>query len=138
MQYVFGEFGVALPRRAIDQSRTGALAGHRLRRGDLLFFASDSRRSLVTHVGIYEGSGKMINASQRHGRVRRDDLAEDFWVDRFMFARRIDADSYDDERSSPLPEREPRRRAERDEVKREAARAIGRLAEALLRRYPRR
>ena len=136
--YVFSEFGVALPRRAVDQSRTGAPAGRRLRRGDLLFFASDSRRSLVTHVGIYEGRGTMINASQRHARVRRDDLSEEFWADRFMFARRITTGDDQDEREPTVPEREPRRRANEDEVKREAARMLGRLAEALLRRVPRR
>jgi cell wall-associated NlpC family hydrolase len=72
-QYVFGEFGIDLPRRAIDQSETGDPIRGRLRRGDLVFFSSDTRRSLVTHVGIYEGNGVMLNASKRHGRVRRDE-----------------------------------------------------------------
>src|SRR5262245_38111915 len=71
-QYVYDEFGIELPRRAISQSRVGDPAGSRLRRGDLVFFSSDTRRSLVTHVGIYEGAGMMIDASQRAGRVRRD------------------------------------------------------------------
>jgi hypothetical protein len=88
MQYVHQKFGISLPRRAIDQSRVGART-QRLRRGDLLFFSTDAGRSLVTHVGIYEGNNIMIDASKRHGRVRRDDLREDFWVDRFLFARRV-------------------------------------------------
>lgn len=96
-QYVFQEFGVDLPRRAIDQSRVGAKSGRRLQRGDLLFFANDARQSLVTHVGIYEGNNVMIDASKRHGRVRRDDLREDFWVERFMFARRVSASGRDEE-----------------------------------------
>jgi hypothetical protein len=33
----------------------------------------------------------MIDASRRHGRVRRDNLREDFWTDRFLFARRVSA-----------------------------------------------
>lgn len=91
MQYVHQEFGISLPRRAIDQSRVGDPAGRRLQRGDLLFFSNDSRKSLVTHVGVYEGNGVMIDASKRHGRVRRDNLEEPFWVERFMFARRVSA-----------------------------------------------
>jgi len=91
MQFVYEEFGVGLPRRAIDQSRVGDKAGRRLQRGDLVFFSTDPGQSLVTHVGLYEGNGVMIDASKRHGRVRRDDLSDQFWVDRFLFARRVRA-----------------------------------------------
>jgi hypothetical protein len=35
----------------------------------------------------------MIEASKRSGRVRRSDLDDDYWVERFMFARRVMADS---------------------------------------------
>jgi NlpC/P60 family protein len=87
-QYVYQAFGVELPRRAIDQSRFGD-ATRRLRRGDLLFFSTDTRQSLVTHVGLYEGGGTMIDASKRHGRVRRDSMTDPYWADRFMFARRV-------------------------------------------------
>lgn len=100
MQYVHQRIGIDLPRRAVDQSRVGARVDRRLRRGDLLFFASDEEKSLVTHVGIYEGAGRMINASKRHGRVRRDDLNERYWTERFMFARRIV-----DGRGVPAPSR---------------------------------
>jgi NlpC/P60 family protein len=87
-QYVYGEFGVELPRRAISQSTVGDRVG-RLRRGDLIFFSSGAGDSTVTHVGIYEAGGVMIDASKRHGRVRRDNLNESFWTERFLFARRI-------------------------------------------------
>jgi hypothetical protein len=88
-QYVYQEFGVELPRRAISQSRIGEPVGRRLQRGDLLFFSSDSGQSVVTHVGLYEGGGVMIDASRRHGCVRRDDLSDPFWVERYLFARRV-------------------------------------------------
>ena len=127
MQYVHGEFGVALPRRAISQSRVGDPAGRRLQRGDLLFFSTDTRRSLVTHVGIYEGRGRMIDASQRHGRVRRDDLNEPYWVERFMFARRVT----DDLRVADRTPRSPRRPVDR---RRTAIRVLETLADVLLRR----
>ena len=130
MQYVHGKSGIDLPRRAIDQSRVGAPVGRRLQRGDLLFFSSDPRRSLVTHVGIYEGADVMIDASQRHGRVRRDNLDEEFWAERFMFARRITPRG--DTRAARVPTREPSTRpADRA---RTAARVLGHIADLLLRR----
>jgi peptidoglycan DL-endopeptidase LytE len=91
-QYVYQKHGIELPRRAISQSKVGDLIGRRLQRGDLRFFSTDSRQSLVTHVGIYEGGGVMIEASKRYGRVRRDRLDDAYWMERFMFARRIAAD----------------------------------------------
>jgi hypothetical protein len=136
-QYVYREFGVDLPRRAINQSRVGDRAGG-LRRGDLVFFSTDTRRSEVTHVGIYEGGGIMIDASKRHGRVRRDNLREEYWVERFMFARRLDG--WTDARRAPEDDddgRVERPGRRRDERRRAAVRVLGRIAEALLRR-PRR
>jgi hypothetical protein len=82
----------------------------------------------VTHVGIYEGGGVMINASSRGGRVRRDDLDDEFWADRFMFARRIsDAAATPSARRSEIP-RGPTNRA------RIAARVLERVAGILTRR----
>jgi hypothetical protein len=101
-QYVYDQVGVDLPRQAIQQSKAGDAAGRRLQRGDLLFFSTDTRRSLVTHVGLYEGDGVMIDASKRHGRVRRDDLSDQYWAERFMFARRVAS-------LAAVPERSARR-----------------------------
>lgn len=129
MQYVHREIGIELPRRAIGQSRVGDPAGSRLRRGDLLFFSSDARRSLVTHVGIYEGAGVMIDASQRHGRVRRDTLNDTYWVDRFMFARRIT--SAHTRKAGTLVKEPSRRTGDRG---RTAVRVLGHIADLLLRR----
>jgi cell wall-associated NlpC family hydrolase len=94
-QYVYQKFGVDLPRRAISQSQVGDRVGRRWQRGDLLFFSTDPGDSLVTHVGIYEGNGVMIDASKRHGRVRRDNIRDDYWVDRLLFGRRV-SDGIDD------------------------------------------
>lgn len=127
-QYVYRQAGVELPRRAISQSRVGDPA-RRLQRGDLLFFSTDTRRSLVTHVGIYEGAGVMIDASKRHGRVRRDRLDDEYWSERFMFARRITDDGT---REVNAPERSPTRRT--PDRARIAERVLGHIAEVLLRR----
>jgi len=132
-QYVYGKYGIDLPRRAISQSQAGDRAGRRLQRGDLVFFSTDAGGAVVTHVGIYEGSGVMIDASKRYGRVRRDNLDDEYWVDRFMFARRItdanDAVDLPDSRPQPPSPTSNRRRA--------ATRVIEQVADILLRR-PRR
>jgi cell wall-associated NlpC family hydrolase len=130
-QYAYQQVGIDLPRRAISQSRIGD-ATRRLRRGDLVFFSTDERRSLVTHVGIYEGGGVMINASKRHGRVRRDDLSEEYWADRFMFARRVGEGALDDRGDGPVAAEQPR--LPRGDKRRTATRVIGTIADVLLRR----
>ena len=108
-QYVFQEVGIALPRRAISQSTSGDPARGALRRGDLLFFSTDTRQSLVTHVGVYEGGRVMIDASKRHGRVRRDNLDDPFWVERFMFARRVGLSARNDRTDDPSSRSSDRR-----------------------------
>jgi hypothetical protein len=137
-QYVYQEFGVELPRRAISQSKAGEPVGRRLQRGDLLFFASDSRQSLVTHVGLYEGGGIMIDASQRSGHVRRDNLSDPFWAERYMFARRV-GDWSAGERDVPNQRRAKTDDAPRQPVdgRRAAIRVLERVADTLLKR-PRR
>jgi hypothetical protein len=137
-QFVFREFDVDLPRRAISQSKVGDRIKRRLQRGDLVFFSSDVRRSLVTHVGIYEGAGTMIEASKRFGRVRRSDIDDEYWVERFMFARRIlgDSDLREVGRDPQQePDEQPVRRARRD-TRKAAARVLIEVAGVLLRRRP--
>lgn len=140
-QYAYQQFGIELPRRAISQSKVGDRVG-RLQRGDLLFFSDNSRHSLVTHVGIYEGGGRMIEASKRYGQVRRSELNDAYWVDRLMFARRVTStlaigDSGEgDQQRSGLPPNRPGSRPRVDR-RRIAADALQRIAETLLRR-PRR
>jgi hypothetical protein len=135
-QYVFGKFDVELPRRAVDQSRVGNRITRRLERGDLVFFSTDTRKSLVTHVGIYEGRRMMIEASKSAGRVRRSNLDDAYWTDRFMFARRVLPGA------PGAPTRDRRAGDDRDRstskgkqaIQRAAVRALEELAGTLLRR----
>jgi NlpC/P60 family len=135
-QFVFREFDVGLPRRAISQSKVGDRIKRRLQRGDLIFFSSDARRSLVTHVGIYESAGTMIEASKRYGEVRRSNIDDAYWEERFMFARRIMVDSGRPEVPRyPWEERgEPSVRRSRGDMRRAAARVLVEVAGVLLRR----
>ncbi|MGX1247473.1 cell wall-associated NlpC family hydrolase [Streptomyces pseudovenezuelae] len=75
-QYAFARAGIRLPRLAADQADVGqripAVAGA-LRPGDLVFFAYvPGRDSSIYHVGIYVGSGRMINAPRPGAVVRLD------------------------------------------------------------------
>jgi cell wall-associated NlpC family hydrolase len=132
-QYVYGQYGIDLPRRAISQSESGDPVGRRLRRGDLLFFSTDPGGTLVTHVGIYEDNGVMIDASKRHGKVRRDSLDDDYWVERFMFAKRIP----DSDNTLEVPEPLPQPPSSSSGRRRAATRVLEQIADVLLRR-PRR
>jgi hypothetical protein len=132
-QYVYQEVGIDLPRRAINQSQVGYPVGSQLRRGDLIFFSTDTRSSEVTHVGIYEGAGMMIDASKRYGRVRRDDLTDSYWANRFLYARRVTslrvARSRTDPRDRTIERPRSRNRIDRGAV---AAAVVERIAGVLL------
>jgi cell wall-associated NlpC family hydrolase len=132
-QFVFHEFGIDLPRRAISQSQVGQPTGRRIQRGDLVFFSSDSRSSLVTHVAIYEGGGRVIEASKRYGRVRRSSLDDAYWIERFMFARRIVADA-DEPQVARSGRDDVPARTRRGTAGRAAIRVLEELAGILLRR----
>lgn len=142
-QYVYQKVGIDLPRRAISQSKVGDAAGRRLQRGDLVFFSTDTRQSLVTHVGLYEGGGMMIEASKRYGRVRRDTLSDPYWVERFMFARRVGSESVarEDPDVRDAPDADPPRGSSRAPSKgdrrRAVIRAVERVADVLF-KLPRR
>ena len=132
-QYVYGEYGIELPRRAIGQSQIGDRVRRQLQRGDLVFFSTEAGGSEVTHVGIYEGDGVMIDASKRHGQVRRDNLDDEYWVDRFMFARRLaDADQ-----PPEFPRRRPQSPTASGDRRKTATRVLEQIADVLLKR-PRR
>jgi len=129
-QYVYSEYGIELPRRAISQSEVGDRV-RQLRRGDLVFFSTDAGGSVVTHVGIYERAGVMIDASKRHGQVRRDSLDDEYWVDRFMFARRLSSDA---NASIEIPQRPPQSPTARSDRRKAATRVLEQIADVLLRR----
>ena len=59
-----------------------------LQRGDLLFFRDD-KSDKVSHVGIYIGGGKMIDASSNRGEVVKRSCTTDYWRTNFICARRI-------------------------------------------------
>jgi hypothetical protein len=64
VQWSLARAGVAMPRVAADQARTGsAVPVSRLQPGDLLFYRTDpTAPNYISHVAIYLGRGMMIQA----------------------------------------------------------------------------
>jgi cell wall-associated NlpC family hydrolase len=94
VQHVFELAGFKLPRTAREQARYGYFVRkENLKPGDLLFFATYA--SFPSHVGIYIGDGKMIHASSKGGRVEVANINQDFYMKRFLFAKRIPANIKD-------------------------------------------
>ena len=58
-----------------------------IQKGDLLFFKSE-KSSRVSHVGIYIGSGMMIDASSSCGKVVKRTVSTNYWKKYFVNARR--------------------------------------------------
>ncbi|WP_248930467.1 C40 family peptidase [Paenibacillus hamazuiensis] len=92
--YVFGKFGINLPRTARAQARQGVWVSRKsLRKGDLMFFAVPGRfksNKIVGHVGIYIGNGQMLHASPapKNG-VQISNINKAYWKKTFLTAKRV-------------------------------------------------
>ncbi len=66
VQWSFAQAGIAMPRVAADQARTGpAVTVAQLQPGDLLFYHTDpTAPGYISHVAIYLGRGEMIQAPE--------------------------------------------------------------------------
>ncbi|HEU0276673.1 MAG TPA: C40 family peptidase [Rhodanobacteraceae bacterium] len=87
--YVFRtQAGIALPRTSREMGALDAprIARDDLRSGDLVFFGRHGR---VTHVGIYVGNGRFVNAPDTGGTVQLDRLDGYYWRDHYLFAKRV-------------------------------------------------
>jgi cell wall-associated NlpC family hydrolase len=86
VQAVFERNGISLPRTADSQFEVGSpVLMEDLRPGDLVFF--ETYTAGASHVGIFLGNGQFIHASSIG--VRVDDLAEDYYAERYIGARRL-------------------------------------------------
>lgn len=82
VQYVYGKLGFHLPHYTIGQFRYGrGVHRSRLRPGDLLFFSG------LSHVGLYVGRGRFIDAPHSGAVVRVNSLATS--ASSFVGARRL-------------------------------------------------
>ncbi len=77
--------GVVIPRDADDQAEAGTPVDRAdLHPGDLLFYGADT----VTHVGLYVGDGRMIQAPATGRQVETVDIDAPGLASRFLGARR--------------------------------------------------
>lgn len=87
--YVHKKHGSQLPRTTREQYKLGYEIGKQdLRPGDLVFFSI--RGAKPGHVGIYSGRGRFVHAPSTGGRVREDELANNYWRKAWVGARRLD------------------------------------------------
>jgi cell wall-associated NlpC family hydrolase len=88
-QYVFAQYGLALPRAVRDQFLVGTSIDPSgdLAAGDLLFFTTTEPGA--SHVAIAIGNDEFVHAPSSTGVVRVEKLTVKYWADRFLGARRI-------------------------------------------------
>ena len=79
--------GVSLPHSAAAQSSFGkSIAFGKLQPGDLVFFG---RGHYISHVGIFIGGGRMVNAPHPGARVKVEGFSGHFGSLSYYGARRI-------------------------------------------------
>jgi len=87
-QYVFNQYGVALPRAVREQFQLGkSVKPDDLAPGDLVFFATTERGP--SHVAIAVGGDEFVHAPSSTGVVRVEHLGSSYWAPRFLGARRV-------------------------------------------------
>jgi len=88
---VMEEFKIEISRSANEQGRYGVIIPtiDELKKGDLLFFINTYPTSnFITHVGIYLGDYKFINANSYYGKVMIDNVADKYWKPKFLYGTR--------------------------------------------------
>ena len=91
---VYSAFGLKLPRTSPEQfvDARGEAVSEDLLPGDLLFFKGSLRPSdQPSHVGIYLGEGKFINANGNANarQVQIDDFSSSYWQEKYLGGRRF-------------------------------------------------
>lgn len=93
IQYAYGERGIVLPRRSVDQARAGREIGRReddLLPGDILTFSSTG--GTITHVGLYMGDDRFVHSASKGVQISRlgtEDPNGRWWYQRWIGARRV-------------------------------------------------
>lgn len=94
IQYLFGRYGISMPRTARAQAQLGtSVSRSNLRVGDLLYFYVPGRfktNKTVGHVGIYIGNNNMIHSSpQPENGVQITSINRAYWKETFLYAKRV-------------------------------------------------
>jgi cell wall-associated NlpC family hydrolase len=87
-QYVFAQYGLALPRAVRDQFRAGrSVELGDLLPGDLVFFSTTAPGA--SHVAIAVGGNAFVHAPSSKGVVRVERLSSTYWSARLVGIRRL-------------------------------------------------
>lgn len=92
VQYVYRQFGVRLARVSSEQATQGIkVSKSELRPGDLVFFDTNGGRGSISHVGIYAGDGKFIEAASGYSssKVKITDMTSGYYSQNYVTARRV-------------------------------------------------
>jgi peptidoglycan endopeptidase LytE len=85
VQYVFAQLGISVPRTASGQWSVGSYVPRsQLSPGDVVFFDTLGG---VSHVGIYIGDGRFIDAPDVGDTVQISNLNDAYWSSRYIGAR---------------------------------------------------
>jgi len=93
-QYVYGHYGISLPRLANSQKQVGkSVSFNNLKKGDLMFFhtgfmsvSNDPNRA--DHVGIYMGDNKILHTTPSGGGVNVTKI-NSYWKKTFIIGKRV-------------------------------------------------
>lgn len=91
VHYSYSRAGVRVPRSTEELRRnTRPVSRNSLRRGDLVFFHQEGKRS--SHVGIYLGNNEFVHAPSSGKSVHVSTLGDRYWQRHFAGARRVETD----------------------------------------------
>jgi len=84
---IYEIFNTTLPRTVREQFQIGKAVGkEELQEGDLVFF---TRRTNISHVGIYIGNNEFVHASSQDRQVKVDSLERPYFNQRFLKGVRV-------------------------------------------------
>ena len=91
VQYSYARVGVKLPhgtRHLLQVSQP--ISRHKLRRGDLVFFTQEGKRS--SHVALYLGGNRFVHSPSSGKNVYVAGFNDSYWQRHFTEARRVEID----------------------------------------------
>jgi cell wall-associated NlpC family hydrolase len=90
VQYVFAQYGIAVPRVVEQQYTVGdTIRPSDIKPGDLIFFNTKRSGDGASHVAIAIGQDSFVHAPNSSGVVRIETLGSAYWGARYVGTKRI-------------------------------------------------
>ena len=104
VQYVFAQYGIAVPRIVEEQWERGDKVDPAdIEPGDLIFFDTKRWGHGASHVAISIGGDSFVHAPNSTGVVRVETLGSSYWGSRYVGTRRVSG--HDSSSKSAVPDR---------------------------------